>query len=105
MLKDSKEYIDALKRAREYCDKFSQTLDHDVFAYRCVTRVYIVMVALMLVTWGGHLLECISIVMCYTFVMLLQYLLRVLRTIFDYQGGCSHQSLHLIRFVITHYDD
>ena len=34
MLKDSEDYIDALKRAREYSDKFSQTIDHEVFAYR-----------------------------------------------------------------------
>ena len=33
VLKDSRDNIEALKRAREYSDKFSQTLDH-VFAYR-----------------------------------------------------------------------
>ena len=34
VLKDSRDNIEALKRAREYSDKFSQTLNHDVFAYR-----------------------------------------------------------------------
>ena len=34
VLKDSVDYIDALRRAREYADKFSETLNHKVFAYR-----------------------------------------------------------------------
>jgi len=34
VLKDSRDYIDALQRAREYSDKFSERLNHKVFAYR-----------------------------------------------------------------------
>ena len=37
VLKDSRDFIDALKQAREYSANFSLTLGHEVFAYRSVT--------------------------------------------------------------------
>ena len=36
VLRDSTDYIDAVKRAREYSTDFSHTLGHEVFAYRSV---------------------------------------------------------------------
>ena len=34
VLQNAEDHIDALKQAREYSDAFSQTLNHEVFAYR-----------------------------------------------------------------------